>query len=46
MGTFMTLKVNHSFSQDGFTTSLEAYNISTQKYINATIANTKKEDGK
>ena len=43
MGTFMTLKVNHSFSQDGFTTSLEAYNISTQKYINATIANTKKE---
>lgn len=43
MGTFMTLKVNHSFSQDGFTTSLEAYNISTQKYINETIANTKKE---
>jgi hypothetical protein len=42
MGTFMTLKVHHTFSQDGFTTSLEAYNISTQKYINKTIASAKK----
>ena len=43
MGSFMTLKVHHTFSQDGFTTSLEAYNISTSKYINKTIANTKKK---
>ena len=43
MGSFMTLKVHHTFSQDGFTTSLEAYNISTSNYINKTIANTKKK---
>ena len=26
-GTYMTIKVSHSFSSDGFTTSLEAYNV-------------------
>lgn len=43
MGSFMTLKVHHTFSQDGFTTSLEAYNISTSRYINKIITNTKKK---
>tara|TARA_Y100000592_G_scaffold101142_2_gene185955 strand:- start:9940 stop:12288 length:2349 start_codon:yes stop_codon:yes gene_type:complete len=30
-GTYMTLKVEHSFSSSGFTTSLEAYNVYVDK---------------
>lgn len=43
IGSYMTLKVNHSFSRDGFTTSLEAYNIATEKYINKTVKDNKKK---
>ena len=43
IGSYMTLKVNHSFSRDGFTTSIDAYNIATSKYINKTIQDNRKK---
>ena len=37
LGSYMTIKVEHSFSASGFTTKLNAYNISTEKYIKKTL---------
>lgn len=43
VGSYMTLKVEHSFSANGFSTKLNAYNISTEKYIKKTLEDNSKK---
>lgn len=37
LGTYMTLKVEHSIGINGFTTTLHAYNVATDKYIKKVV---------
>ena len=37
LGTYMTLKVEHSIGMNGFTTTLHAYNVATDKYIKKVV---------
>ena len=43
LGSYVTIKVEHSFSASGFTTKLNAYNISTEKYIKKTLEDNSKK---
>ena len=45
-GSYMTLGVEHSIGQNGFTTTIDAYNVTTEKYINKAIKEREQLDKK
>jgi len=44
LGSYMTLKVEHSIGQKGFSTTINAYNVSTETYMKNTLAEATEEE--
>ena len=46
LGSYWTIKVSHSIGMSGFTTTLDAINVASQKFVDEAIAQTSKRKKK